>query len=176
MLGSSLFFGLLGLACLKTGRSESALFGVGLGVVIVSLLPWLVVLRRRVWKRSYPKGGGWMTLVSVLLWMSVLIGPFVTGAFWAWTQFAGTKDGMARLSDALGTVVFGVVSCSAAYGLATLALLIQIWRDQWRAKLTGMAVAFLFLLLVAYLFVISPSKPKAAQDVPGQPAADLLKN
>jgi hypothetical protein len=156
-LASSLFLGILSLAGLKMARSESALFGISLGVLMVSVLPWLVVLRRRVWRRRYADGGGWMTVVSALLWISLLIGPLVTGAFWAWTQFTDAHDGMARLSDTLGTLVFGVVSISAGYCLATLALLIQIWRDQWRTKLTGVTVSILFLLFVAYAFAISPS-------------------
>jgi hypothetical protein len=48
-----------------------------------------------------------------------------------------------------------------------MALLIQIWRDRWRAKLTGVTVAVLFLLFVVYAFVISPSKPRAEQAVRG---------
>jgi len=167
ILISSLFFGFLGIACLKIAGSESALFGISLGVLLVSVLPWLVVLRRRFWRRRFPDGGRWMTAVSVLLWISLLIGPLVTGSFWAWTQFSGAVDGMERLSDTLGILVYGVVSFSAAYCLATMALLIQIWRDQWRAKLTGVTVAFLFLLFVAYAFAISPSKPRAEQAVRG---------
>jgi hypothetical protein len=167
ILALSLFFGILGIACLKIAGSESALFGISLGVLLVSVLPWLVVLRRRFWRRRFPDGGRWMTFVSAILWISLLIGPLVTGSVWAWTQFSGAVDGMERLSDTLGTLVFGVVSFSTAYCLATMALLIQIWRDRWRAKLTGVTVAVLFLLFVVYAFVISPSKPRAEQAVRG---------
>jgi hypothetical protein len=48
-----------------------------------------------------------------------------------------------------------------------MALLIQIWRDQWRAKLTGVTIAFLFLLFVVYAFAISLSKRRAEQAVRG---------
>lgn len=150
----SFIIGICSIACLKMARSESFLFGISLGVLVVCILPWLVVLRRSVWKRRDPEGGRWMTAVSVLLWLALIIGPLVTGSFWAWTQFSGALDGMARLNDTIGTLVFGVVSFSAAYGLATLALVIQIWRDQWRMKQTGVTVAFLLLLFVAYGYAV----------------------
>jgi len=98
-----------------------------------------------------------MTAVAGLLWVSLLIGPLVTGSFWVRTRFSDAQDGMARLSDTLGTLALGAVSFSTAYWLAALALLIQIWRDQWRPKLTGVTVAFLFLLFVAYAFVLLPA-------------------
>jgi hypothetical protein len=108
-----------------------------------------------------------MTAVSSLLWISLLIGPLVTGSFWLWTQFSDAPDDMARFSNSLGVVVFGAISFSAGYWLAGLAFLIQIWRDQWRVKLTGVTVVFLLLLFVAYVFAISPSKPRAEQAVLG---------
>ena len=108
-----------------------------------------------------------MIAVTALLWLSLLIGPLVTGSFRVWTKVPDAPDGMARLSNTLGVLVFAVVSFSAAYGLAAFALLIQIWRDQWRMKLTGVAVAFLFLLFVAHAwFITLPGKPRAG------PAAD----
>lgn len=155
ILASSLFLGICGIAGLMIARSESLLFGISLGVLLVSLLPWLVVLRRRVWRRRYPDGGRWMAAVSALLWMSLLIGPLVTGSFWAWAQFPDSQDGMEQLSNTLGTLVFGVVSFSAAYCMGALALLIQIWRDQWCKKLTAVTIAFLLLLFVAYTFAVS---------------------
>ena len=169
ILASSLFFGIVGIVCLNIARSESALFGISLGVLLVSVLPWLVVIRRRFWRRRFPDGGRWMIAVAALLWISLLVGPVVTGSVWLWTQFSDAPDGMARFSNFLGVVVFGVVSFSAAYWLATMALLIQIWRDQWRANLTGVTVAFLFLLFIAYVFAISPSKPRAEQVASWQP-------
>jgi hypothetical protein len=156
ILVSSLFFGFLGMVCLNTARSESTLFGIGLGVLMVSVLPWLVVLRRRFWRKRFPDGGRWMTAVSALLWISLLIGPLVTGSFWLWWQLSHAPDGMARFGDFLGVVVFGVISFSAGYLSAAIALLIQIWRDQWRAKLTGVTLAFLFLWYVVYALAMSP--------------------
>lgn len=167
ILASSVFFGLVGIACLRLAGSESALFGISLGGIMVSVLPWLVVLRRRCWRRRFPEGGRWMTAVSALLWIAVLIGPLGTGAFWVGTRFSGAADGMERLSDTIGTLVFAVVSFSAACSLATLAILIQIWRDQWRAKLTGVTVAFLFVVFVAGAFAISSSKAGTEQAVRG---------
>jgi hypothetical protein len=112
-----------------------------------------------------------MIAVAALLWISLLIGPVVTGSFWLWTQFSDAPDGMAKFSEFLGLVGFGVISFSAAYWLAALAFLIQIWRDQWRMKLTGVTVAFLFLLFVAYAWLITlPSKPRAEQAVAHQRA------
>lgn len=52
---------------------------------------------------------------------------------------------MARLSDTIGVLVFGVVSFSAAYWLAIFSFLIQVWREQGRTKLTGVTLAYLFL-------------------------------
>lgn len=163
ILALSLVLVISAIACFKLACSESFLFAVSLGVLVVSGLPWLVVLRRRGWKRRYPTGGRWMVAVSALLWISLFIGPLVTGAFWAWTQFSDAQDNMVRLSHTLGVLALGAVSFSAAYGLATLAFLVQIWRDRWHPKLTGVTVAFLFLLFVAYAFVVSANKPRVGQ-------------
>ena len=171
ILASSLFFGICSIACLRYARSDSFLFAVGLGLLLVCVLPWLVVLRRIAWNRRYPEGGRWMIAVAALLWISLLIGPVVTGSFWLWTQFSDAPDGMARFSEFSGLVGFGVISFSAAYWLAALAFLIQIWRDQWRMKLTGVTVAFLFLLFVAYAWLVTlPSKPREKTSREMQPA------
>jgi len=96
-----------------------------------------------------------MTTVTALLWGSLLIGPVVTGTFLAWSHFSEVSDGMARLNIAAGFVVFGVVSFSAAYWIGILAIFIQIWRDQWHMKLTGAAISCLFVLFVAYVWIIT---------------------
>lgn len=163
ILASSLLFGVCSIGFIKFARSESFLFGISLGVLLVCFLPWLVVLRRSLWSRHFPDGGRWMTVVAALLWVSLLIGPVVTGSFWVSTQLSGASDGMARLSNTIGALVFGVVSFSAAYFLAGLAFLIQLWRDQWRTKLTGVTIACLFLLFVAYAWSMRPSNGRAEQ-------------
>jgi len=155
MLAASLFLGIGSYVCLRVTNSNSILFGISLGLLVVCILPWLSVLRRRVSPKQYPEGGKWMTAVTMLLWISLFIGPVVTGSFWAWTQFSDAPDGMARLSNGIGLLVFGVISFSTAYWLATLAFLIQLWRDQWRTKLTGVTIAYLFLLFVAYVWAMS---------------------
>ena len=155
ILVASVLLGVGSIACLKLVRSDSVIFALSLGVLVVCLLPPLVVLRGRVSSRRYSESGGWMTAVAVLLWTALLIGPVVTGSFWAWTRFRGAADGMARLSDGIGVVVFGVVSFSAAYWFALLAILIQLWRGQWRARLTGVTMACLFALFVGYVLEMS---------------------
>jgi len=160
ILASSLFLGICAIVCLKMAGSRSFLFAVSLGVLVVCALPWLVVLRRKGWRRRYPADGKWLSVVSVLLWISLLIGPLATGSCWVWARFSDAQDNMLRLNHALGTLAVGVVSFSTAYWSAALALLIQIWRDQWRPKLTGATIVFLLLLFAAYAFVLSPSSPR----------------
>ena len=99
-----------------------------------------------------------MTAVTALLYGSLIIGPVVTGSFWAGAHFfTDAPDGMARLNIFVGFVVFSVVSFSAAYWIAILAILIQIWRDQWHKRLTVAAIAFLYILFVASGWIITNS-------------------
>lgn len=144
---------LLGLICivvLSDSRPSEFIIGVALGILFVCILPWLVFLRRRVWSRRFSSGGGWMRLVAILLWLSFLIGPVVTAAFWVSTRFSEGTDGMARFSDGIGLVVFGVVSFSAAFWIAGVALMIQLWRDQWHPRMSTALVLFLLLVFIIY--------------------------
>ena len=154
MLTSSLFLGICSIICLRVLRPETPLFGVSLGLLLVCLLPWLVLLRRKFWSRRFAEGGKWRIAVTVLLWVCVLIGPVVTGSFWLWTRFADAPDNMARLVQFLGIVVYGVMSFSAAYWVGALAFLIQLWRDQWCARLTTVAVGYLFLVFAFFCFTV----------------------
>lgn len=155
IMHSSLFLGICSIVCLAFSDAGHFGFGVSLGSLLVCVLPWLVAVRRRVWSRSYPEGGGWMKAVAILLWTSLLIGPVVTGSFWGWTRISDAPEGMLGLSNLLGVAVLGVISFSAAYYLATLAFLIQVWRDHWCKRLTGATIAFLFLLYVAYVWAVT---------------------
>jgi drug/metabolite transporter (DMT)-like permease len=79
---SSLFLGVCCIACLKGTQSDSFLFALALGVLAVCCLPWLVVLRRSLWNKQYSNSGGWMTAVSILLCLSLLLGPIITAVFY----------------------------------------------------------------------------------------------
>jgi hypothetical protein len=155
ILTASLLLGIASIVCLKQVPSTSILFALSLGVLVVCLLPPLVALRDRLSNKRYPEGGRWMTTVAVLLWTALLIGPLVAGSLWAWTRFRIAADGMARPYDELGAVLFGFLSFSAAYWFAFLAILIQLWRGQWHAKLTAATMAFLFLFFVVYVLEMS---------------------
>ena len=165
ILATSLILGVFSIACLRFARSDSFLFGVSLGLLTVCSLPWLVVLRRRVWSRRYPNGGRWMIAVTALLWVSLLIGPLITGSVWVWAEFSDAPMGW------LAVLGFGVISFTSAYWSATLALVIQIWRDQWRIKLTGVSIAFLFLLFVPYVWAHTKPNKSRAEGGDDQPAA-----
>ena len=105
-----------------------------------------------------------MIAVTALLWVSLLIGPLITGSVWVWAEFSDAPMGW------LAVLGFGVISFTSAYWSATLALVIQIWRDQWRIKLTGVSIAFLFLLFVPYVWAhTKPNKSRAEQGGAGNP-------
>lgn len=91
-----------------------------------------------------------MTAVKVLLWLSIFIGPVVTGAFWMWSGLAHPADGMADLGNFLLVLGSGVISFSAAFWLGALAILIQLWRNQWHRRLTVVATGMLFVFFVVY--------------------------
>lgn len=129
------------------------LFAWCMGVLVVCSLPGLVALRRRFWKRRFAGGGGWMRTVGVLLWMSLFIAPVVTGASWLWYEFSEARDGMTNLQHFLGFLVCALTSVYAAYGLAVLAFLIQLWRDQWRPKLSVVTLGYLYLFYVALVWI-----------------------
>ena len=107
-----------------------------------------------------------MTFVTALLWVSLLIGPLITVSAWVWV---GVTDPRWRALAAIG---YGIISFTAAYWFATLALLIQILRDQWSIKLTGVSIAFSFLLFVFFVWIHTPpGKAIAEQDAGDQALA-----
>lgn len=152
----SLMLGFASIIGLRVTRSDSFAFGLSLGLLSLCVISWLVFMRRRLWSKCYPSGGRWMTAVSALLWSSLLIGPVVTGIFLVGAHFfSDAPDGMARLNLFARFVVFGLGSFSAAYCIGILAIFIQIWRDQWNVKLTLTAISCLFVLFVAYVWIVT---------------------
>ena len=159
---ASLLLGVISIIVLRTAGSQTFVFAVSLGVLTVCLLPWLLVLRRRFWKKSFPEGGGWMSAVTWSLWLSLLIAPLATGAFWWWTKQSPAADNMAAISKAIGVIVVGIGSVYVAYGLATLAFLVQLWRDQWCKKLTGVSFTYLFLLFATFTWIMTPKEQRTS--------------
>lgn len=174
ILASNWFIGTGSFICLRVAGSESILFGVCLGLFLVSLLPWLAFLRRKIWSRRFAAGRMWMNAVAALLWVSLLIGPAATGSMWIGTRLSYTPDGMSRFSSFVGIAVVAVISFSAAFWLSILALLIQLWRDQWRARLTATTIGFLFLLFVAYCWAIGTNKQTAETVAPNRKSTPTL--
>lgn len=131
ILALSFLLGVGGLVALWVGGSDAFVADISLGTIAVCLLPWLLLWRRRLWSKSSSDRGGWMSAVMALLWLA---GPIGTVAFGVWSLFSFHADGLAL---------------PTAYSCVALALLIQMWRDQWRPRLTGLTIAYLFL--VTYL-------------------------
>ena len=151
-----LLFSAGSLACLITAREDSIVFVLSFGLLVVCAMRWLVLLRRRLWKKCYPEGGRWMTSVTALLYSSLFIIYIVTGTFLIVTRNANRADGMGRLDHFFGFLVVVGVSWSLSHILAGAAFVIQLWRDRWRPKLTMVAAAHLLLLLLAYAWLNSP--------------------
>ena len=136
-------------------RAESFIIGLSFGFLNVCVLGWLIFLRRRFWQRRYPEGGRWMTAVKVLLWIALLIVPVVAGGYLMVTRQAAQADGMARFHHFFEFLAITSISLYVAFGLAMMALLIQLWRNQWHVMLTAVTTAYFLLLLMAYLWADS---------------------
>lgn len=149
-LKTSLLLGFASIVCLKTANSNSILFALGICGLTASALPLLAAVRSKFSNKSYSESGRWMTAVTVLLWIALLIGPIVAGAVWIWTSLWEVDR-----FDELGAMLFAFFSFCASFGFALLAILIQLWRGQWRGKLTAATLAYLSLLFVAYVLEMS---------------------
>jgi polyhydroxybutyrate depolymerase len=154
---------LLGAGCLILSRmvgSQTFAAGVSFGLLVVCFLPWLVALRRGFFKKRFPEKGKWMITVAVLQWLSLIVFPIVPLGFWLWSKRTPESDNMAALGVSIGVVVFGLIAVYAAYAMATVAFVIQLWRDQWHKKLTGVTIAYLFLLFVVFIWTMTPQEAR----------------
>lgn len=154
MMASSLLIGAGSIIGLRVIPRDSYLIAWCMGLLLVCFLPWLVAFRKKFWKRSFPAGGKWLTAVTVLLWLSVIIWPLVTASYWLWSLSTDAPDNMAELGKFVGLALFSLVSFYAAYGVAVIAFLIQLFRNQWRPKLTCYVIGYLYFLSAAFCWII----------------------
>lgn len=140
------------IAC-RCFATESFPFGISLGINVTGRLFVMIALRRIFWHRQFPLGGRWSIAVNWLLWISLLIIPITAGIMYAWSLFSDAPDNMARLLDSIYMLFFVGASICVAYATASLAYLIQLYRNQWRVKLSFVVMIFLFLVYVFYVFI-----------------------
>ena len=151
----SSFFMILGsMIAGKCFDTDSILYGICACIFTIGHLFAIIALRTTFLNRQYPLGGRWAIAVTWLLWISLLIVPFTSGVMYIWWQFSDPPDGMANLRDSIFVLLFVGTSICVAYITASLAYLIQLYRDQWRVKLSFVVMILLFLIYVFYIFLM----------------------
>ena len=126
-----------------------AVFDSCIGVIVASLIPWLVLARRRWFKWQSAKSRGWQIVTAVLLCIALLAAP-IAGLCYSVT--AKSTDDWGGFSRTLGFFVTVIVFAHVGFAFCFGALLLQIWRDQWCRVLSALVVA-------CYLFQQHPKLP-----------------
>ena len=147
---------LLGIASIKFGTEFNNtkgwgrfLFNSSPGLFVVSVLPWLTLIRRKLFKTHIGVNHNWMRATTILLLVALLVGPLAIATVYFWLKIDGSTSGPDRLIPNLVGIIFHCVSL----GACIIAFTIQIWRDQWRIVLNALAILYhfgAFLLMIAY--------------------------
>ncbi len=149
---ASLALALISAYCLKHGDSNEFIYVLYMSSMLISCVPWLLVLRRKISKRPFSENSKWMTTAKFSLWTTLLIGPVVLVITWLWFIAATEPERRATSLNGLVVILYTIAALGAAYYIAAFAYLIQLWRDQWHQKLNIATAIFLTLLFLAFLY------------------------
>jgi len=142
------------------------LLGSCLGFLVVSLLPWVVYIRRKLFPRPILFGRRWSIAITVLLVIALLLGPLATAGYYLWLHLAKPTDAWGGFGPALGAIVITVVSHSIGLGFCILAFLAQLWQDRWRKILNAVTITYQILVYLILCAINSPSHVMAAPTPP----------
>ena len=120
------------------------------GLLVACALPWLILLRRKLFKTPMAGNHGWVRATTILLLIAILLGPLVTAIIYLWMQVTEPIKGLEGLGPVLLALIFHLVS----FGAWVIAFFIQLWRDQWNKVLNTLAITY---HLGAFLFMIALS-------------------
>ena len=126
------------------------LIGVMLGALAVSVLPWMVVLRRWIFKGIPGPSRRWNTATIVVLILALVVGPLVTGPYYLWLSLAHSIDGQVGAGPVIWLIVVALVSHFLGLGLYVVGFLIQLCRDRWYRYLNGMSLLYQLLMFILY--------------------------
>ena len=126
--------------------ANEILVGSCLAILVVSLLPWLVLCRRRFLKTPVVASQHWARVITAFLTIGLLFGPVVTGTYKVWMNVARPTDAWGGFGPAIGFVIIAIVSHYIGFAACVIAFLIQLWRDQWKSVLNVLAIAYQVLV------------------------------
>ena len=148
MLAISAVLGMAGLTIvfnLRPNHNE-VLAGCSLCIFVVCLLPWIVLARRKVFSIKPAASQRWDNAIIILLFIALLAGPFATASYKLWLTIAKPTDAWGGFGPAIGFMGIAWLSHCIGFGACIIALLIQLWRDQWKRVMNCLAIAYQLLV------------------------------